>query len=377
MKKLIAVLLAALMISAALPAFAFTGFDSDPGLPEIGTLDEAPFPVEVIRVENEPTVEQTPWGESYNVWVPVDDEPFNAGDTVTFAVQVEIPYDFSGFDAEALNAIEVRVDFSGLEGAELIEGVGLTGNSYCDYDLGMCLPLPGYENAAMEDGALVLDLVVGDVVEVIVSGAAKDTAVTMPYSVTIGQYRVPARFSVGKLTREDGCYCVTYKDIMAVQIRGMKFLEEEGVFAGYLVSLNDKDYIRSEEKRGVTYTSVDDPADVIASGARFEALERAYNDFMTFFDFEDDGEADVLTDGVFLFGSEPVRFSGEFSIESPEAGEPTEPAEPTEPTEPGEEPTEPIAPQPPVTGAASLAFLGALAVCAGAAVAVIAKKKNN
>ena len=122
-----------------------------------------------------------------------------------------------------------------------VEGTGLVGNSYCDYDNGFCMPLPGYENADIRDGALVVDLLPGDVIEVIITGAAKDTLVTLPVSVTIGQYRLPTHFSVGKVTVEDNCISVVNKDVMNVQIRAMKFFTEDGLFDSYYVCLNERD----------------------------------------------------------------------------------------------------------------------------------------
>ena len=85
---------------------------------------------------------------------------------MTFAVRADIPWDYAEYDEEALHQIELLVDLACLENAELVEGTGLVGNSYCDYDNGFCMPLPGYENADIRDGALVVYLLPGDEIEV-------------------------------------------------------------------------------------------------------------------------------------------------------------------------------------------------------------------
>ena len=306
MKKILAIVIAAALMLAAIPAFAFTGFDTDPEAPVLQHSDEQFFPVEINRVENEPEVSENEWGEQVNTWIPMDNgAAIAAGDTVTVCCEFTVPETIEGFEAEALSQIEVMFEFTGLDDADIIDAVGLDANYTCDYDAGYCYPLPGYGNAVMEEGVLVVLAHLGTTVKVIVQGVASDTEVECQNYEIIGQFAIPASFSVGKLVKEDGGWYVYYKDLFNAQIRGMKYFAEDGVFDHYYVCLNEHDYIRSVELRGVVYTEVGNDENVITEGPKFDALELAYNTYMDFFGFTDDGVSDVLTDNVFLAGSEP------------------------------------------------------------------------
>lgn len=374
MKKFLALLLAATLVLAAVPALAFTGHETDPGLPAVSEFDENILSVEIERMENEPAVETTPWGETTYLWEGIDaDTPIAVGDTVTLSFSYEVPDAefFEGFTEEELASIELRFCFDGLENVTIFDQYGLNPNYECDYDAGYCYPLDGFGNAELFENELVIYADLGRAVYVIIQGVATAETVTADYQFTIGQYSVPAHFSVGKLTTCEGGWYIYDKDIMNVQIRGMKFFAEDGVFSGYYVCLNDHDYLRNED--GTAFTSVEDPEVVETEGTRFDALTRAYNTFMDFFGFTDDDIEDVLTDGVFLDGCEAVRYIGEEYEFG--GGEPT-PIDVTD--EPGDEPvaTEiPVQPTPPATGAVSLVVIGVAAIVSGAGV-VIFRRKN-
>lgn len=376
MKKLIAILAAAALMFTAVGALAFTGFNSDPGTPVVYDVEDSLFDVSVRRVANDPEVDETPWGEQIYTWIYMeDDAPIDAGDDVTFACEYSIPEAIDGISAEDMASIEIVFHFYGPDGIEIIDATGLEANYECDYDAGYCYPLPGYGNASVSANTLTVDAVAGTNVQVVVRGMALEGNVSCECEVVVGQYRIPTHFSVGKVVRVDGGYYAFVKDLFNVQIRGMKFFAENGVFTGYYVCLNDHDYIRSAD--GSSFTSVEDPTVVYTEGVRFEALTLAYNTFMGFFGFTDDGVNDVLTDGVMLAGSEPVRFRTHYEFGGEAPVEPTDPpAEPTEPpVQPTEPPTDPTPVNPPTTGAVSLAFAGVAAVLAGAGIVLFRKKK--
>ena len=367
MKRILAITAAALLVLTALPVFAFTGFETDPGLPEITLTEDALFPVEVKRVENDPVITENEWGEEEYSWTYMEsDHAVEPGEDVTFSCEIAVPASLEGFDEEALNSIEVRFSFDGLELNELVMAFGCEPNSYCDFDIGVCYPLPGYANAAIEGDELVVYAQLGSEMQIIVRGIAEADKITANSTVTVGQYDVPAHFSCGKLAvEEDGAYYIYFKDIFNVQLRGMKFYAEDGVFDHYYVCLNGHDYMRSVT-RGVSYTEVGNEENVVTEGDAFDALELAYNTYMGFFGFTDDEIADALTPGVFVAGSEPVRTSSAFEFGG-EGGDEPEPTEPTEPTDP----TDPV--NPPDTGAMSLAVIGAAAVLCGAGVVLFKK----
>ena len=365
MKKLLALLTAAVLVMAALPVFAFTGYDEAPDMPEAEVVSDPFFECELIRMENEPEENETPWGETYNEWIPMGSDPkAAAGETVTYAVEYSIPDSIEGFTEEELNQITLIMSFTGIEDIEIVEATGLEANIYCDYETGNCYPLPGYGNAEAEGSVLTVEPKLNTQVQIIIRGAATGDDASCEIEETVGQLSLPTHYSVGKVTKIDGGYYVYYKDTYAVQIRGMKFLTDGDDFDHYYVCLNDIDYIRSTEEKGVSYTRVDDPSVVFTEGVKFEALERGYNEVMEFFGFSDDEVSDVMTDSVFLTGSEPKTYTGTVELMTDEA----EP-EPTEPTDP--EPTEPVAP--PQTGAVSIAFIGVAAILCGAGIALSKK----
>jgi hypothetical protein len=385
MKKLIAILLSAMLIMAALPVLAFTGYDEEPPMPEETYVDDPLFEVRYVRMENDPEIESTPWGETYEVWVPMGSDPAaEVGETVTYSIEYTVPDAIEGFTDEELCDIRLIVSLVGLSGLEIVGGEGLDPNYACDYEHGYCYVLPGYGNAFLENGVAVIHPHIGTSAKLIVQGVVSMPAVSASMVQSVGQVGLTAYYSVGKVETIEGGYYVFYKDIMMGQIRGMKFMAEDGLFDGYYVCLNDVDYIRSAENKGVSYTRADDPSVVVTGGASFDALERAYDEIMSFFGFTDDGIADVLTDSVFLQGSDPEVYiestalmqEGEPEPTEPVDPEPTEPVDP-EPTEP--DPTEPGVPEPiapPVTGGASLAFLGVLAAACGAAVLFMRKRED-
>ena len=364
MKKFFALTLAALLALACVPALAFTGFVSDPGTPNVTTVGEAIFPVDVKRVENEPEVHEDEWGDEYNVWNYMDNtEAIAAGDTVTVSCEMSVPSSLD-FSEEALNAIEVKFAFSGLENVSIADASGCDANYNCDYEHGYCYIIPGYGNARIEGGALVVDAHPGKNIKVYVTGTASAENVDVSVTTTVGQYRLPTHFSCGKLEKDGNTYFVHYKDTFMVQDRGMKFIAENGHIADYYVYLNNHDYHRVLNSKGdYKYVDVADGHEEI-EGVKYEALELAYNTYMNFFGFVDDSNADVLTDGVFLYGSQPVRCGEAFKLGAAD----TEPV-----VDPTDEPT-PV--QPPHTGAVSLAVLGVISVIGGAGVVALRRKEK-
>lgn len=377
MKKLTAITLAAVLMLACVPAFAFTGFVSDPGMPQISTVDEAIFPVEVKRVENDPVVTMDEWGDETYEWTYMDNEtPIAAGDTVTVACEMTLPEELD-FADEMLEQIEVLFTFAGLDNLELVMAFGCDTNYDCDYEHGYCYPLPGYGNAAVEGDTLTVNPHPGGDIQVIVRGTAEGANVDCDITTTVGQYRLPCHFSCGKLEKTGNTYYVHYKDTFMVQDRGMKFIAEDGHIADYLVCLNNHDYHRVMVLDGAdVFVDAADGTEV-TDGVKYDALMLAYNTYMDFFGFVDDNNSDYLTDGVFLYGSEPVRCadSARLGAKEDEPVEPTEPVEPSEPTEPTE-PAEPGNPNPPATGCISLIGLGIAVIASGAGVVALRRKEN-
>ncbi|MBQ3850453.1 MAG: hypothetical protein II747_08395 [Clostridia bacterium] len=388
MKKIMALATAALLMLAAVPALAFTGHSDAPAMPSISETENAFFPVEVKRMKNEPEESSTPWGETTYTFIPMDaDAPIAVGDAITFECDFDVPATIEGFSDEELNAIEMTFDFAGVKDLEIVTADGLDPASDCDYEEGFCYPIPGYENGNAEGSKLVIDAKLGSSVKVVVRGIATAANVDCENTVIIGQYKLPTHYSVGKVLREDDYVYAYIKDVQHVQIRGMKFFDNNGTFDHYYVCLNKHDFVRSVEERSVKYVEVGNEENVITNGEKFEALENAYNTYMDFFGFKDDGVADVLTESVFLCGSEPVKFVQSFEFGSDEPVEvteepieptdkPVDPTESTEPAKPTAQPTSAPVPKPPVTGAVSVAGLGILAVAAGAGI-VMFRKKNN
>ena len=385
MKKILALAIAAFMLVAAVPALAFTGYETAPAMPETETVDEPLFDYDIIRMENDPEVSETPWGETYNTWVPMGSDPkAEVGEAVTYAVEYAVPETIEGFDAESLKQISFLIDFVGLDSVEIVEASGLEPNQTCDYEAGYCYPLPGYYNARVEGGVIVVEPKLSTTVQIIVRGVVAADEVVCSVTQTVGQDALPTHYSVGKVEAIEGGYYVYDKDFTAVQIRGMKFFTEGENFDHYYVCLNDIDYIRSAYTKGVSYTRVDDPSVVFTEGTKFDALERGYNDVMGFFGFTDDDIKDVMTDSVFLDGSEPVSFAEEIELmtdgeepveptDEPAPVDPTDEPAPVDPSEPGGDEPAPIAP--PQTGAVSVAVFGIVSVLAGAGVVLFRRRK--
>ena len=365
MKRFLAILAAMALLFAAVPALAFTGFDSDPGAPEVTAVENALFDYSITRVENDPETSENDWGEVVYTWIPMaNDAPVAAGDTVTLLVEITVPENIEGFTAEELEQIELFVVFEGLSDIEIVTAVGADANYDCDYDAGVCFPLDGYGNIELDEDSVTILPHLNSTMQVVVRGVAEGASINCVANTIVGQFGLPTHFSVGKLDVTDDCaYYVYFKDIFNVQIRGMKFYAEDGLFTHYYVCLNNHDYIRSED--GSSFTSVEDPSVVITEGVKFEALTLAYETYMNFFGFEDDGVNDVLTVGVLLNGANPKCCENTIVIGS----EGDEPVDPTDP------PVNPTPVTPPQTGAVSLAVIGVIALASGAGVVLFRRKK--
>lgn len=361
-RKLFALVAAVCLLAMTVPALAFTGAGTDPGLPAIDTIDNSPFTINVKRVENDPVITENQWGEEIYAWTDMANaSAVSVGDVVTLACELAVPATLDGYTAEQLEAIEVLFTANGLEGVELVRATGCEANFECDFEAGYCYPLPGYGNAAVRGNTLTVDANLDSNVQVIIRGTATQTYFNVDVQCTIGQYAVPAFFSCGTLEKhvaDNGAvvYDVHFKDTFNVQLVGMKFFAVDGAAQGFYVCRNNHDYVRSVTPTGVSYTEVVDgveTGDPITSGTVFNSLETSYNTYMSFFRFTDDDINDVMTDGVFLRDCEAARYSTAFAIGVE-----------------GEEP----APNPPVTGMISFAAIGFAAVIGGLGAIALRKR---
>ncbi|MBR3460760.1 MAG: dockerin type I repeat-containing protein [Clostridia bacterium] len=314
MKKTFAFITAVMLLFATIPVLAFTGHTTAPEMPSVSTTNNQFFPIEVNRKDSYyDAVEE--FGQTTYTFYPEDNNaPIAVGDTVVFECSFEVPAAISGFTAEELESIEVSFDFVDLSNLTLITASGLVGNSYCDYDNGYCYQTPGYANGHVEGTKLSIDAQLNTTVSVYVEGVATSTNVNCANSVIIGQYKLPTHFSVGKLVKEDDYYYAYYKDTVNVQIRGMKFFENNGKFDHYYVCLNEHDYVRSKVGSSYRYTEVGNSSNVITSGTKFDALQNAYNTYMSFFGFTDNSVQDTLTDSVFIYNYSPVKYAQAFAF---------------------------------------------------------------
>ncbi len=378
MKRTVIAIVAALcLVLAVCPVFAFTGVTEDPGLPAINTIEEAPFTVNVTRVENEPEITENEYGEEVYTWIPMDAEAeIAAGDTISFMCELVVPTELGGYTEEQLEAIEVMFGSDEVEGLTLVHATGCDANYECDFEAGYCYPLPGYGNADIEGNALVIDAHLATNPRVVISGTATGANPVIDVQCTIGQYCVPTIFSVGDFEKvETGntvVYDVHFKDTFNVQMIGMKFTAVDGMMDTFTVCHNNHEYARGLNADNVAaYFEVIDgelSSTPITEGELYDRLEATYALYMDFFGFVDDGVQDVMTDGVFL------RNCGEAGRYTTEFGFGTQTPEPT--AEPIPEPTPEPTPQPPETGAISLAVIGAAAVIGSIGVIVLRKKDS-
>ena len=402
MKKFFALLIAFAMIAAL-------------GVPALASNADPVFNTVFTRVENDPTVEYDEWEIPYNVWTPMaDNAPIAVGDTVTMQLTYSVPASVEGYSERLLGSIEYLTEIGGIDEIELVEAWGCAPLLNCDYEIGICVPVPGeYANIEHEGTTLKVMAELGSTVSVVVRGTATADHVTGSMDVTVGQYHFPAYFyeKVVEKTGE-GSYNVHWSDFMLVQKRSVEF-RPGNIFVG----LNNHYYRMIDEQGDIQqFVPVDenfeDNGDPIGhSDGNFDTLADIFAEVSDLFgiyayemNFTDEsflGEGEHYTyEYPYDFGAngdaEPTEEPAPADpTEEPAPADPTEapaPADPTEepaPADPTEEPapadpTEAPAPADPTsapapvpgTGTISFAVLGIAAAISGAAVCFSRRKDS-
>lgn len=362
MKKLLTLLLVlTLVVSAAFPAFA--------------AKDEAPlFNTRVQRVANDPTVEYDEWDIPYNVWNPISDETvIHAGDTVTLMLSYTVPAEVEGYDPRLAASIEYITTVNGLDNITLVEAQGCPGRIECDYDIGICYPIPGeYANVELDGNELKVMAELGSDVKVIIRGNAISDTVDGSTAVTIGQYHFPAKFSLGTVDKGEAnglpSYNVHWSDFVLVQKRAVEFRAyETGDDYTAFVAMNNHYYrfIPSSSSIG-DFIPVDENFEDIADlldpdDPMYATLSDILTQVVEFFDLT--YYQTSFTDSDFIGEGEHYTFNYPF-----EFGGDEEPGEP----DPTPAPEDPVVPP---TGTISFVALG-IAAAAGAGIAVSRKKRS-
>lgn len=383
MKKLISVILTLVLASA----FVF------PALAESG--DEAIFNTKVQRVANDPTVEYDEWDIPYNVWNPLPDTAaINPGDTVTLMLSYQVPATVEGYSDRLSSSIEYITTVNGLDDVTLVEAQGCPGKVECDYDIGICFPVPGeYANVELNGSELKVMAELGSDVKVILRGTATDEFVTGTTAVTIGQYRFPAQFEIGTVDKGEAngfpSYNIHWSDFILVQKRAVEYRVCEGMDEYTTFVAKNNHYHRYDPENNdfipVNEAFEDVAAPIDHEDPMYEALIDTLNQVNEYFGLES-GQT-MFTDEDFLGDAEHYTFEYPFEFGGNE--EPVEPTEEPVDPEPTEEPVDPeptdapADPEPtdvptdptvPPTGAISFAFIGIAAALGGCA--VIARRKH-
>lgn len=111
----------------------------------------------------------------------------------------------------------------------------------CDYEHGYCMPIPGeYSNVAVEGNVCTVMAELDSDVTVILRGTLTAETVVGSTSVTIGQYRFPAQFSLGTVDKSEAnglpAYNMHRSDFDLVQKRAVEVRADEtgsyAIFAG-------------------------------------------------------------------------------------------------------------------------------------------------
>ena len=386
MKKFFALLIAFAMIAAlGVPAFAY---DGDPIFDTVFT-----------RVENEPTVEYDEWEIPYNVWTPMENSaPVAIGDTVTMRISYTVPSETEDFDERAFGSIEYMLHVDGIDELELVEAMGCDPLLDCDYEIGICVPVPGeYANIFHEGNNLMIMAEPGSTVSVVVRGVATSEQIHNRLDVRVGQYHFPAYFYEKVVDKKDeGIYNVHWSDFMLVQKRSVEFRP-----GNMFVALNNHYHrMETDGSAPTAFIPVDENfADcgepLAADSELFATLTDIFATVHELFDIDYDQTS--FTDADFIGSGDYAPFWFSFTFGTDEDAEPTEapvdpteapaPADPTEapaPADPTEapapaDPTEAPSPAPapvPGTGTISLAVLGIAAAVSGAAVCFSRRKAS-
>lgn len=364
MKKLLSALIAlALVFALAVPALAHK--------------DAPVFNASFHLVENDPTVEYDEWDIPYNVWNAIpDDTAIHAGDTVTMVLSYSVPATVDGYDAELASSIEFLTTINGVSGLTLVEAQGCPGKLECDYDIGVCYPVPGeYANVELNGSELKVMAELGSEVIVVVRGTADGEIVSGSTDVTIGQYRFPAQFSLCTVDKDNAngypSYNAHWSDFALVQKRAVEFRSTDGENYTMFAAKNNH-YYRFVPARGAEgeFIPVDENfADNGEPLAHEDEMYQTLSDIMTavveFFGLSYTQTA--FQDSDFIGSGEHYSFSYPFEFGS------NEPAPTDAPVT--DEPAPTDDPGTPPTGAASLAFIGAAVIAGGAA--VLARRKND
>lgn len=354
MKKIFSIILAAMLlftISASASVLAET--------PEKQNI----FDLSLELLNNEPTVAEDEYGDEYNVWEAIDSNTaLKVGDTVTFRLSYVIPEAIDGFTAEELECIEFLITANGVDELEVVEASGCDPKFECNYEAGFCMPLEGYGNVSVDGNVCTVYDTADANVSIIFTGSVSAVAASLDVKVTIGQYRFPAIFSVGTVTKEevDGAptYNVHRSSTSPVQKRAMEFRNGMGY-----VGLNNHYYILEMEDDLHMFTEVDadfNPTDNIICAELDETIGAAlldiYTEYTTFFNITSFAE---VNDETFLSGYNHSVSDVSFTLGGS--------ADVT--------PDNPDNPNPPATGAVSLAAIGVAAILGGAALTVTRKNK--
>lgn len=364
MKKILSVLIAALLAFAAVPAFA-EGTE--------GSMFDTAFTL----VENEPEVEYDEWDIPYNVWVPAQNTELTVGETATVTLTYSVPEAavLSDFTERQLANIEYLVNITGLENIELVEAQNCPQKMDCDYDAGICLPVPGeYANITMTETGCTVMAELNKAVVIVLRGTVAAETLNCSAEINIGQYHFPAQFNINNyvMTVEkpaEGTYHAHHTDFMAVQKHAVLYRNsEDGTSCEKFVAKNGHFHRIIVEDGAITgFVPVDenfadngDPIDM--EGELAEILNTIFNEYAEFFNIPCD--RDVVEDADFLGDAQHTTYN----VETVLGGEEPEPTDEPVPTDEPE-------PEVPETGMISFAGLGIAAIIGGAA--IIASRKRS
>lgn len=381
MKKMLAVVTALVVaLCLAVPAMAISGVDAPakPAAPE--ELAAGTFDAKLTLVNNTPKVEEDDDFNEYNVWEPIDGKTqFKVGDKITYILSYAIPAELEQFTQEEAASILFELTAKGLKNILIFEATGCDPNTHCDYDLGICQILPGYGNVTEEGNVCKVKGRPNTEVSIVFTAEIADAKASLNLVTTVGQYKIPATFSVGTLgfvkdyATIDGtaysAYQLSYENKLEVYKDGISFLVtgENTACEHIIVTTNTSEFVVAapEFYDGIAqfgFAPVKDGVisfdKIITQGKEFDAIMAAYEKYMTFFNFSLE-KGGVLAEGVFLAGH--TSHQNELNMNLNVAGG----AQPT----PG--------PVPPATGAGSVALMGAAFICAGGALGVKAWRRRK
>lgn len=328
MKKIFALVIAiALTLALAVPALA----DGE---------DAAVFGTELNLVANDPTVEYDEWDVPYNVWnvIPADTK-LNVGDTVTLALSYTVPAAVEGYSERMLSSIEYLTSVEGIDGLTLVEAQGCPGKMQCDYEHGYCMPIPGeYSNVAVEGNVCTVMAELDSDVTVILRGTLTAETVVGSTSVTIGQYRFPAQFSLGTVDKSEAnglpAYNMHRSDFDLVQKRAVEVRADETGSYAIFAGLNNHYYrVVANDSAIEAFIPVDedfaDNGEAVADEERVATLTSIVDEYKDFFGFT--YTQTEFTDATFIGDGTHDTFELSFTLGG--NGEPAPSAEPSsEPT---------------------------------------------